>query len=106
VGGNVGFVSGNFTAGEDMCLTQFILSYLDSYPTAGTMTLVVDGTAVWSLDFAQWGSTGSEAGGSGERSLMLATPIGVAGGQTLALVFSGCPECLDNVGISFGGVAP
>jgi hypothetical protein len=106
LGGNVGFTVGDFTATEDMCLTQFILSYLDAYPTAGTMTLTRDGTAVWSLDITQWGVTGSESAGSGERSLMLATPIGVAAGQTLALVFSDCSECLDNVGISFVAVAP
>jgi len=70
------------------------------------MTLYLNGAATWSLDLAQWGSTGSESAGSGERSLMLTTPIGVATGQTLALGFSGCPECLDNVGIYFSGVSP
>ena len=95
-----------FRATEDMCITAVTWSQRMTTPTAGTATLTVDGRAVHSIDLAQWDSIGTPGGGSGERRVMFSTAIGVADGQTLRLVYSGCSDCVGNLGLYFQGVVP
>jgi hypothetical protein len=75
-------------------------------PNIGTVTLRVDGTPVWTLQFADYLSVGTEGAGSGERVIPLGAPIPIAAGQRLSLSFSGCPGLLGNIGVWVNGYPP
>jgi hypothetical protein len=85
--------AGAYVATANMCIWSVIWEPNNSYPTSGTASLTRDGQPVYTIELASLGDIGTFAYISGYVRVVLPYPIPVARGQTLDLVFSGCPGC-------------
>ena len=92
-----------YGATKAVCITIITWWSLAPVPAAGTASLTRDGVVVATIDLAHWDTTGVDGAGSGERLVTLATPIGIAAGQRLAMAFSGCSSCAGSIGAAFEG---
>ena len=104
LGGYLGNRYGDFRATANMCVTE--LTLINDAPFgAGTATVTLDGNVVYSIDIDHWDTIGVPGAGSGERLVVLSTPIGVARGHALSLDYSGCSDC-GRLTVWFGGNTP
>ena len=93
--------AGAYVAPGNMCIWYVVWEPNNGIGTAGTASLTRDGQPVYSIDLARWSDLGPWYGASsGYVLVVLPAPIPVARGQTLDLVFSGCPECVGELGLS------
>ena len=94
--------AGAYVATDNMCVWFVVWEPNNGTGTAGTASLTRDGQPVYSIDLARWSDLGPWYGASsGYVLVVLPAPIPVARGQTLDLVFTGCPQCAGELGLSF-----
>jgi hypothetical protein len=93
-----------FTAPSDLCVPSITLGAF-AVPGIGMVRLTLDGTPILEVDLGRWYSYGVDGASSGDREIVLATPMWVMGGQRLALDYSACVAC-GTVSVTVHGERP
>ncbi len=78
-------------SGTGMCIIDFVLFFAGEGD--GHATVTAGGSTILTVDMLYYDTNGVPGAGSGERVVVPASPIAIAGGTVLSLSLSGCTGC-------------